>query len=302
MTAAVARTLGDPTLELWFWVADRSAYVDGAGRPVATPAPVPERGVVEVELAGERVGAIHYDTTLIAEPDTVRTAGRVVALALERERLIVQLLDAREALRHNLTRVVEGADRERRRIARDLHDGLQSRLVLLGIDAHQIEHDPTASGVVHLAAGRLRADIDAAADELRRLVHGLLPATLVERGLFAATKDLCGQLPMSTKLTVTGSDNGLPSAVESAAYFVVAEAITNAMRHSHARELTVRLDHLGSTLHVAVCDDGVGGAVSNGSGGLTGLADRVQALGGGLTVASPYGHGTRLLAELPCGS
>jgi signal transduction histidine kinase len=312
LTRALADTLGDPTLALWFWVPDREGYVDGEGVPVG---PVPagsQRGLVEVELAGEQIGAIVYDSSLLADPELVRGAGRVVALALERERLTAELLGTREALRRTLARVVESADRERRRIARDLHDGLQSRLVLLGVEAHQIETDPAATASLSRAAHRLRSGLDEGADELRRLVHGVLPAALIERGLPAATKELLAQLPIRATLSFPSGPSSsaplatgvsrLPAAVESAAYFVITEAVTNTLKHARASEIQVCIEHSGTGLRVAVSDDGVGGATRNGAGGLTGLADRLAALGGRIDLDSPPGCGTTLLVEVPCES
>ncbi len=302
LTRALAETLGDPTLELWFWVPDRGQYVDSEGVAVD---PVPSgtgRGLDEVQLDGERIGAIVYDQSLLADPAFVHSAGRVVALALERERLTAELLAAQAALQDTLTRVIEAADRERRRIARDLHDGLQSRLVLLGVSAQRIETDPTASDSVTLSARRLREGLDEGAHELRRLVHGVLPAALIERGLFAATKEFLAQLPIPATAELSGGDTRLPATVETAAYFVLTEAVTNALKHAGAAELRVSMQRRHDRLLITVCDDGVGGAAGTGDSGLTGLADRVTALGGRIELDSPVGRGTRLLAEMPCAS
>jgi signal transduction histidine kinase len=175
-------------------------------------------------------------------------------------------------------------------------------LVLLGMSAFQIERDPTASPSVSTAAAGLRGGLDTGVDELRRLVAGVMPATLLERGLYAAAEDFVSTLPIRTHLSMTGSRAQLPAAVESAAYFVLTEAVTNALKHAQAGELTVTLDRDGDQLHIAVSDDGIGGAHGAVSGGLTGLADRIGALGGSFDVESSPGHGTRLVAEVPCGS
>ena len=296
LTQALAAALGDPTLALWFWMPDRQEYVDEAGE-VTGPLPA-RRGLVEVELGGERVGAIVYDSTLLADPELVRGAGRVVALALERERLTAELLDAREELRRTLARVVRSEDRERRRIARDLHDGLQSRLVLLGIEAYLIDRDPTASVSVRQAADRLRAGLDESAGELRRFVHGVMPPALVERGLYAAVSEFLAQLPIPAKVTLPQGNPELPPAVENAAYFAVAEAVTNTLKHARATEVRVSLEHSADRLRITVADDGIGGAV--GAGGLTGLTDRFAALGGRVHLDSPAGGGTTVLMEVPC--
>lgn len=297
LTAALARTLGDPSLELVFWVPQRSAYVDAAGRPAELPTTDSRRAVAEIELADRRVGAIVYDATLIAEPELVRTAGRVMAIAVDRERLTAELRAGENALRRSRARIVEAGDRERRRIARDLHDGLQVRLVLLALEAQQAAENGHGA-----AATALRVGIDGAAGELRRLVHAVMPAALVERGLSAATEDLVDRLPVPTRLDLGVVDGALPPAVESTAYFVVAEGLANALKHAQATSLAVALDHADGRLRVEVRDDGVGGADPATGSGLRGLADRVDTLGGRLDVHSPPGQGTRLVAELPCGS
>jgi signal transduction histidine kinase len=299
---ALAQTLGDPSLQLAFWASDRNAYVDAAGRSVELPSPGSDRAVAEVDLEGRPVGAIIYDATLIGDPELVRAAGRVVAIAVDRERLTAQLLASEGALRRSRERLVEAGDRERRRVARDLHDGMQGRLVLLALEAQRIAGHPTASERVIEAATSLRAGIDDAAGELRRLVHAVMPASLIERGLSAATEDLVDHVPVPTRLELGVEDGALSPAVESTAYCVVAEALTNAVKHSHAHELAVRLALADGLLLIEIDDDGVGGARPGRGVDLRSLADRVDVLGGRLRVDSPPGRGTHLVAELPCAS
>lgn len=300
LTQALADALGDPSLALWFWIPDRQEYVDSTGAVAQPLAASDRRGLVEVELGGDRVGAIVYDSTLLADPELVRGAGQVISLALERDRLTTELLGAKEELQRTLARVVQGEDRERRRIARDLHDGLQSRLVLLGVEAYLIACDPTASASVRQAAGRLRTGLDETAAELRRFVHGVMPAALVERGLYAAVQEFVAELPIPAELTLRQGGRELPSTVENAAYFAVTEAVTNALKHAQATQVRVSLEHSGDRLRILVVDDGVGGAASSGAGGLTGLADRFAALGGRVHLDSPAGGGTTVSMEVPC--
>jgi len=138
-------------------------------------------------------------------------------------------------------------------------------------------------------------------DELRRLVHGMMPAALLERGLVAATEDLVDRVPIPTDLDVDAAADRLPPAVESTAYFVVAESLANAVKHARASALAVRLGRVDGLLRIEVRDDGVGGARIGGRG-LRGMADRVDALGGQLSVDSPLDQGTRIVADVPCGS
>ncbi|WP_296152928.1 ATP-binding protein [Pseudonocardia sp. SCN 73-27] len=129
-----------------------------------------------------------------------------------------------------------------------------------------------------------------------------MPAMLVENGLAAAVEDLADRLPVRTDVDVRTGDSVLPPVVQSAAYFLVAEALTNAVKHSGASRLTVRVHRDDAAMHIEVCDDGRGGARIDGHGGLRGARDRVEALGGGFEVADLPGGGTRLLSRLPCAS
>ena len=145
-----------------------------------------------------------------------------------------------------------------------------------------------------------RAALAAALEELRELTQGIHPAILAERGLPVALDELCRRAALPAHLQLA-LDCRLPDRVESAAYYVVSEALTNAAKHSHASEVQVKATCAGGLLTVEVADNGIGGAAAGNGTGLRGLADRVGALGGTLTVASPLGRGTTLHAELPCG-
>jgi signal transduction histidine kinase len=256
--------------------------------------------VVELALAGRRVGAIVYDATLIADEDLVRSAGRVVALALDRERLTVELRASRERLRVSSARILEAADAERRRIAHDLHDGLQTRLVLLALEANGFRHDETASANVRARAAELESGLAGAIIELRELVQGVVPAALTERGLYAAAEDLADRFPIPIRVELDPARAPLPAVVETTGYFVLSEALANALKHSRAEGLELRIERSNGHLEIEVSDDGVGGAVGGSGTGLRGMADRVEALEGRLTVDSPPGGGTRVLAQVPC--
>ena len=302
LTGALARTLGDPSLRLVFWVPERAEFVDDGGHVVALPNAYSRRAPVDIELAGRRVGAIVYDATLISDPELVRAAGRVIALAVDHERLTAELRAREEELRRSRARLVEATDEERRRLARTLHDTFQVRLVLLAMDAQQLARMSESADVVRAAAVTLRSGIDDAAAELRTFVHTVMPAALVERGLASAVEDLLDRVSLPTRLTLDVADGALSPGLETTAYCVVAEGLSNALKHAAAREVDVRVVHDGDRLVVEVRDDGVGGAdVAHGSG-LSGLVDRVEALSGTLVVSSSDGGGTALVAELPCGS
>ena len=279
---ALVATLGDPSLRLLFHVPGEADLVDDLGLPAPALARDDGRGVVNVELGGRVVGAIVYDAMLLDRPEEIREAGRIVALALDRERLTVELRASR-------ARIAAAADVERRRIARDLHDGLQSRLVLLAVQAGT-DAEPTA----------LRAGIQSAIDELRELVDGVMPAQLTERGLGAAVEDLLDRLPTPIELRAAGLEERLRPEIEIAAYFIVSEAIVNAVKHAGTATLAVSLERTEDRLRLEVADDG-GGGVREG-GGMRGMADRVAALGGELRVDSAASGGTRVRAVIPCAS
>ncbi|NYD37290.1 ATP-binding protein [Actinomycetospora corticicola] len=288
---ALARTLGDPSLRLAF-PDDDGGWVDGEGHPVAVPA---GRELVPVELAGRPVGAIVHDPLLQPDPETVRAAGRVVAIAVDRERLTARLLAEQEQLRESRLRLVEAGDRERRRLASDLHDRLQGRLVLLALRAGTARAEEA-----DLEA--FRRDVDEVAAEVRLIVAGVMPALLIERGLTAAVEEMLARTPLRTSLERSDDADGarLPPSVEGTGFHVVAEAITNTVKYAGATSLEVRLHRRAGLLQLSVRDDGCGGAVAAGGTGLRGLRDRVEALGGRFTVTSPEGQGTTLAVELPC--
>jgi signal transduction histidine kinase len=296
LQSALREVLGDPALSLLFWVDDPPGHVDGDGVAVdvATLEEGPETAVVEVTSGGRRVGAIAYDSALVSDRQLVVDAARVIALALDHERLTTELLVSREGLRESRARLVAATDSERRRIARDLHDGLQTRLVLLGLLAGR-------AGTDEAAAAELSGGVEAAIVELRELVQGVVPAALTERGLCAAAAELTDRMPIPVVLEFEPFSEPLSSGVETAGYFVVSEALSNAVKHAQAGELRLNIGRPDGNLRIEIADDGIGGA-RVGDGGLAGLADRLDALDGRLVVDSPPGRGTRIVAEVPCAS
>jgi signal transduction histidine kinase len=207
-------------------------------------------------------------------------------------------VDAREQLAASRARIVEAADAARRRIERDLHDGAQQRLVSLALTLRVLEStldpDSAASGELALA----RAELDAALEELRELARGIHPSILTDQGLEAGLASLASRSTVPVKLDLD-SCGKLPLSVQTTAYFVVAEALTNASRHSHADRIEVRVAVGEGDATVEVRDDGEGGVDAARGSGLRGLADRVSALGGTLVIDSPVGAGTTIRARMP---
>jgi signal transduction histidine kinase len=193
---------------------------------------------------------------------------------------------------------VTAHDEERRRIERDIHDGVQQRLVSLSLAlrvAARGQPDRDRAGVLDDAAEEARA----ALDELRRLARGIHPAIVAEGGLIAALESLAVRSPVPAQV-VGVSPERVPAPVEVTAYYVVAEALANAAKHADATTVTISVDQSAAGILVTVADDGIGGATIALGSGLSGLIDRVTALKGTLHIHSPHGQGTRLTAEIPC--
>ena len=214
-------------------------------------------------------------------------------------RLDAELHARLEELRASRARLVQAGDAERRRLERDLHDGAQSRLVglsmLLGQVRKRLDADAEAASLLDRAQTELRTSLA----ELRELARGIHPAVLTERGLEPALRALAARAPVPVAIEANG-DGRLPAPVEIAAYFVVSEALANVAKYAQASEATVAVRRANGRVTVEVADDGVGGADAGQGSGLRGLADRVAALDGTLSVESPAGHGTRLRVEIPC--
>jgi signal transduction histidine kinase len=284
---ALAATVGDPSIQLTP-AADLEPGPPGSSHLEGPSHPGP-------------LAVVTYDRTLIGDPEVVRSASQLVAIAMERQRLSAELLQSREILRESRARIVEVADQERRRLARDLHDVLQSRLILAAMHAGRLVSDVDLPEEGRSRARQLRSELEEAITDLRHQLQGLMPAMLIERGLPAAIAELADRLPLPTTVEISDGGAAVPSAVATTGYFIVAEAFTNSLKHAGATQLSVRLDREGSKLRLVVADNGVGGARRSGGSGLRGIADRVEALDGSVDVHSPHGGGTTISVALPCG-
>jgi signal transduction histidine kinase len=226
----------------------------------------------------------------------VRFPGETIETRRAREyrARVADLRDARQ-------RIIAAADAERRRIERDLHDGAQQRLValatMLSLAESRFKTDPERAAEL---VARAREEAELAVKDLRDLARGIHPAVLSDLGLAAALDALAGRAPVPVEVTGVPS-TPLPNAVEAAAYFVIAEALTNVAKYARANECSVCLSLEDGRLRVEIRDDGVGGADPSTGSGLLGLRDRVEALDGSLEVDSPPGDGTAVIVELPAG-
>jgi signal transduction histidine kinase len=290
----LARAIGDPSLELALWLPEQQRFVDDNGSTVNVSQEAPGRAVTLIGPQQQRLAAVVHDASLIDQRPLLEAAGAAAQLALENGRLQAELRAQLAELQQSRARLVAASDAERRRLERDLHDGAQQRLLALGL-ALQLLRDDNGDPQLLTEA---QAELHAALKELRELARGIHPAILTEQGLRAAVGSLAdrGRLPIDTRI----SDERYPPAVESAAYFIVAEALTNVAKHAHARSAAVTIAPRDGILVVEVTDDGTGGAKPAANGGLEGLADRVGALDGRFTVDSTPDEGTTVRAEIPC--
>jgi len=217
----------------------------------------------------------------------------------DRRRLAVEQARLGE-VRASRARIVAAADETRRRIERDLHDGIQQRLVTLAIQlrAAQTKVPPELSELEQEVSSIAEALVGAL-DELREISHGIHPASLSAGGLESALRTLCRRSALPVQLELNTGGRRLPAHFEVAAYYVVSEALTNAAKHARASAVKIELDTDDASARLAIRDDGVGGADFGRGSGLVGLSDRVEALGGTLTVLSRSGEGTYILAEMP---
>ena len=206
---------------------------------------------------------------------------------------------ARSELVASRARIVAAADEARRRIQRDLHDGTQQRLVTLSLELGLLRaRIPEELGGLRADVDRLREELTAALADVREISQGLHPAILSHAGLDPALRALATRSPITVDLDVR-VEGRLPPSVEIATYYVVSEALANAAKHAGASRVAVRVAAAAGALRASIRDDGVGGADPAGGSGLVGLTDRVEALGGSLSVLSPRGGGTSVAVELP---
>jgi signal transduction histidine kinase len=249
--------------------------------------------VVDGRLWGVMLAAWSHPAPLpVATESRLAEFTGLVAAAISNAQTRAELIASR-------VRIVAAADETRRRIEHDLHDGTQQRLVSLALDLRTAEATvPPEASELRARLGRVAEGLAGAVEDLREISRGIHPAILSEGGLGLALKGLARRSSLPVKLDV-GAIERLPQPVETAAYYVVSEALANATKHASASVAEVQLAVRDGTLHLAIRDDGVGGADPSRGSGLLGLTDRVEALGGTIAVTSPPGGGTSMVLELP---
>jgi signal transduction histidine kinase len=291
---ALARALGDPTLEVGYRLGD--GYVDADGRQLTLPSSGTQRRVTPVERHGEEIAVLVHDPAVLDDPRLSSALATAAGLAASNARLQAEVRTQVAELRASRRRLLSAGDEARRRLERRLRETVELRLTELARTLKNVPADGAGSPRLKAADEQLARTLD----ELRDLAAGLHPGGLDEAGLAHALPLLVVRSPVPVELSVP--DGPLPEEVATAAYFVCSEALANVIKYAAASRAAISITHSNDRLSVEVTDDGVGGAVIGAGTGLRGLADRVEALGGRIDVESPPGLGTRVTAELPLSS
>ena len=301
LQAVVAATLHDPTARLAYWIPAFGSFVDATGHPVSLTTPEPRRAVSYLQRDGEPIAALEHDAVLGADSPLVAGVMAGVGLAVENERLQVEVRTQLAEVVASRSRIVDAVDAARRRIERELRQGVYQQLTTVAahIDGFWMELDGAPVPSLVRSLDELNADLMTALEELRTLARGIYPVLLSDAGLGPALAALVERSAVAATL-VAEPRQRFPEPVERTAYFVVLEALDNADRHAAAGTVSVAVRVSGSDLVLEVIDDGRGGADPGGPG-LREIADRIAVLGGTLVVDSPPDRGTRVRALLPLG-
>jgi signal transduction histidine kinase len=294
----LARALGDPSLEIGYWLPDMGAFVDAEGRVLLVPDPGSGRSVTVVEREGQPIAVLIHDPAVLADPGLLEAVASAAQLAASHARLQAEVQARVVELEASRRRILAARDDQRRRLEHRLHEGAERRLGQLAETLRRSRGSASGQRTRDQVA-RAEAQLAATLEELRRLAHGLHPGVLSEQGLEGALAALANDFPIPVQVTVAGDQ--VPSSVAVVAYFVCAEALANVAKHAAATHIAVSVTAHDGRVRVEIEDDGVGGADPGRGSGLRGLADRVETAGGTLQVTSVPGHGTRLAAEIPLG-
>jgi signal transduction histidine kinase len=296
---ALARALGDPSLELAYWLPDYGVYADLDGRPLELP-DLEGRATTLIDRNGDHVAALIHEPALEDEPELLDRVQAAAGIALENARLHAELRARLEELRGSRARIVEAAQNERQLLERNLHDGAQQRLIALSLDLSILKGRMDGDSEARAGIDQARRQIAASLAELREISSGLHPAVVSGHGLPVALEQLAARAPVPVELAID-VEGRLPEPLEVAAYYVVSESLVNIAKHAQANAARVVIVKEQGELVLEIVDDGIGGADSERGTGLRGLADRVESLDGRLRVWTPRGGGTRVRAEIPCG-
>ena len=296
---SMARALGDPSLEVAYWLPKHAYYADADGRAVDVSAGVRGRSTTIIDRNGVPIAALLHDSSLDDEPELLDGVAAAAGFALENGQLQADLRVRLEDLRGLQARALQAGETERKRLERNLHDGTQQRLIALSMELTLLERRIGTDPDVTARLEHARNELSTSLAELRNVARGLHPTLLTLEGLPAALRSIAEVCAIPVHLIVDVPDR-LPEPVEAAAYYVVSESLANIGKHAAASEVWVDVRRLGAALVVEINDDGVGAADPGKGSGLRGLLDRVAALGGELLVTDRRAGGTRIHAEIPC--
>lgn len=291
------RALADPDLDIVYPRVGAGGWIDALGVATVTPTSA-GRAFSPITREGKPVAALIHDAALLDDPERLRAATDAASLAIDNARLNAQLHAQLAEVSESRARIVDAGDRELRRVERNLHDGAQQRLVGLALILRLAAREAGDNLVMSELIADATRELDDAVAELRELARGIHPAILDDAGLGAALEVLAERPGVPIELEVDVPER-LAQTIEVGAYYLVAEALTNVNKHANASRATVRAVISDGALHVAVTDNGVGGADAVPGSGLEGLADRVTALGGRLVIDSRVGDGTIVSADIP---
>jgi signal transduction histidine kinase len=300
---ALVEAFGDAKLELAFPRDDGDGWVDARGEPVPAPAADDEHSLAEIRDRGALAAVVVYDRALAADPGMLNAATGIAAVVLDNKRLAAEAASAADGIWRSRSRMVAGAERERKRIERDLHDGAQQRLVALRIElelAEEVVREDPEQGIARLQD--LERGVDEALEEVRALAHGVYPPLLADQGLAAALRAAAQKSPVRVRVKAEAVRRYTPE-IESAVYFCILEALQNVLKHAKgARNVSVSLDGRGrAELSFVVRDDGAGapgGEIVAGAG-LTNMHDRIAAAGGDLDLVTTAQVGTTVRGCVP---
>ena len=295
---ALRRALADPDLEIVYTQVGSGGWITGLGEQTARPDPGSRRAFTPIDRGGKPVAGLVHDRGLLRHPRRLQAAIDVASLALDNERLKAQLRAELLEAHASRSRIIDAGDRELQRVERNLHDGAQQRLVGLALMFRLASRRAAGDAELTALLDDAARELSDAISELRELTRGIHPAIVDDAGLRGALEALAERPGVPVDLQVDLPDR-LPEVVEVAAYYLVAEAVTNANKHANATRVTVQARVLDGVLHVTVSDDGAGGAQQSPGSGLQGMADRIGALGGGFEIDSPPATGTTVTAEIP---
>jgi two-component sensor histidine kinase len=289
LRSRLANALGDPSVVIGLATETADRYVDEAGQIVELPEVGSGRSVTPLTSGGDRIGVLVRNDTLEIDDTVVASVAAAAQLALSNALLQADTRRRIDELAASRRRLVESADIQRSRILRELETGAERRLMRV----ETLLSDPAADS-------ELLHEAQAATAVLRQFARGIGAAPLVREGLVTAVSELVRRSPVPVDIEL--DVDRLPGVVETTAYFVCSEGLANVAKHARASRVTIRGRRRNGWFDLEIADDGVGGARLAGGSGLRGLADRVEALGGRLTIEERQGGGTRIAASLPVDS